>query len=131
MKQYDYAVEYSKIFINLATVLLGLTLTFTSNVVGKESSRIFVLMMLVSWILWIASIYMGARSIAIIVTIVAASTDSVAGDEDEDLSSSSDESLSVFDRSLQQRLRWQRRFFIYGFSVAALSAFVSAFLDGT
>lgn len=124
-KEYDYAIEYSKIFINLATALLGLTLTFVSQIAGNSSYRTwFVLIILVAWVLWVTSIHMGAKSISIIVALTAGGDDDKAG-RDPDAPDENDGD-NVFNPELKQKLNLQRGFFLAGFVVAIVPAFLAA-----
>jgi Na+/melibiose symporter-like transporter len=152
MKEYDYAIEYAKVFINLTTVLLGLTVTFISQIIGNNPhAKELTITMLVSWVFWIFSIFMGARSIADIVTLVAGSDDSPTSEDEsptsedesptsedepptsedepptsEDESSRNDDG-GVFDQELNFKLQLQLVTFILGFLVLIGTAFYAAF----
>lgn len=71
--------EYAKVFINIASLLLGLSVTFLSRIAVPDATNITVVV--VAWALCILSIYLGASAIRKLVTTV---SDESASEEDDD-----------------------------------------------
>ena len=68
MKEAEYTVEFNKVFINLASLLLGTSLVFVVNITNKNQLSLGLLV--ASWIFWTISIYLGAQAIGEISNIV-------------------------------------------------------------
>jgi len=122
MKEYDYAIEYAKTFIGLTTALLGLTVTFAKNIVGSDYVVVFSTLLLVSWGLWLASVYCGARGVATIVVLAAGEDPDEQDEADADADGRAE---GVFDPELNGLLQRQRWFFLVGSALAILTAFAS------
>lgn len=61
MKAGDYIVEYSKVFINLSSLVLGLSITFVQYIIGGKTAGVPLLAF--AWVLWVVSILFGAFAI--------------------------------------------------------------------
>lgn len=110
----EFAVEYSKIFINLASIFLGLTLTFYKDVVQPPAASWMMAAIILAWLCWIISIFCGARALSYIINASAAvRREHVNRDSTVDV-----RTYSIFDTELLWLLRGQQFTFLFGFVVA-------------
>lgn len=123
MKEAEYTVEFSKVFINLASLLLGTSLLFVSQVTDKGPASLGLL--IISWFCWTASVYLGAQSIGAISTLVGQ-----AEIDEKDESTETFPSQFIADRlnatSLSNKLKWQMWLFLGGFACLILNALQQA-----
>ena len=109
MKSIEYTVEYAKIFINLASLLLGLSITFAGTILGISSISVFAVS--IAWAFWIFSILTGSYTVRKIVSIVADVEDA----PDEPISRRD----SIFGSNVSTLLNVQVMLFLGGFAVMA------------
>lgn len=116
MKHADYVVEYAKTFINLATLLLGLSITFASKLSAADA--ISQVILLSSWLCWIISVYFGAQAIREMVN-VAYRTESEPDDETD---AATDHEDTIFSSKITASLNLQFWLFGVGFLIAVIGA---------
>lgn len=118
MKHADYVVEYAKTFINLASLLLGLSITFAGKVSGGD--EYLTLMLLATWLLWISSVYYGSQAIREMVNVAYRSE---TPEEDvADADASVDLGDTVFSPVITRALNLQFWLFSLGFAAAVVGA---------
>ena len=116
MKEADYTVEYSKVMISLSGLLLGLSVTFLSEVAISINYALW--FALAAWVSWVVSIYFGGMLIRNIAVI--------AGDAEEAASDAPDERSrmrilaeeifnSLNDNDIRNVIRNQLYSFLFGF----------------
>jgi hypothetical protein len=122
MKEADYTVEYNKVFINLASLLLGTSLIFVSQV--AQSNPFSLLLLILSWACWIASIYFGAQAIGQISKITGDAE--VEGASNSAITAAEALSTNLNSSSVSERIWWQLTLFLIGFIALVANALFQA-----
>lgn len=121
MDRAGQVTEYSKIFINIASILLGLSVTFMSRIAVVDLVNLFA--MIVSWAACVASIFFGAKAIRALVV--------VHDGEDEDDDEGVDVRRSIFSPSVRGPLDLQVVACLAGFvGIAAVALRSAVLMDG-
>lgn len=119
MKAAEYTVEYNKVFINLASLLLGTSLIFVAQITTRNETSLTLLV--ASWLFWVVSIYLGARAIGDISDLV---SDAEVDEKDE--KTPTFPALYIADRlastKITTKIRGQLWTFILGFACLIANA---------